>query len=73
LKLPRVNGKQAVDAYLKAGFIVQRVRGSHYMLKNPETGNRITIPFHRKTLAPKTLDVILKHAGITPEQFSNFL
>jgi predicted RNA binding protein YcfA (HicA-like mRNA interferase family) len=73
VKLPRVSGKQALEALLKIGFFVHRVHGSHYILKHQDTGFRITIPYHRKTLAPKTLNTILKQAGISPDEFSELL
>lgn len=73
MKLPRVSGKQTVEAFLKSGFILRRVRGSHYILKHPETGRRIVIPYHRKELAPKTLRTILSQAGINVEAFSRLL
>ncbi|MFC1928497.1 type II toxin-antitoxin system HicA family toxin [Chloroflexota bacterium] len=38
MRLPRISGKQTVEALLRAGFTVHRVRGSHYILKHPETG-----------------------------------
>ena len=73
MKLPRVSGKQVIDALLKFGFIVHHVRGSHYILKNPETGCRVTVPYHRKELVPKTLSSILKHTHITQEDFRKSL
>lgn len=73
MKLPRASGKQTVDALLRAGFIVHRIRGSHYILKHPETVRRVTIPYHRKELALKTLRSILKQAGISQEVFSRLL
>lgn len=73
MKLPRVDGKQTVEALMRAGFTVHRIRGSHYILKHPETGRRVTIPYHRRELAPKTLHSILRQAAITPERFSRLL
>jgi predicted RNA binding protein YcfA (HicA-like mRNA interferase family) len=73
LKLPRVSGKQTVEALLRAGFTIHRIRGSHYILKNVETGRRITVPYHRRALALKTLSHILKQAAISPEDFSVLL
>jgi predicted RNA binding protein YcfA (HicA-like mRNA interferase family) len=73
VKLPRVNGKQVVNAFLKGGFFVHHIHGSHYILKHGVTTMRITVPYHRKTLAPKTLNTILKQAEMTPEQFSKLL
>jgi predicted RNA binding protein YcfA (HicA-like mRNA interferase family) len=73
MKLPRVSGKQTVDALLRGGFIVHRIRGSHYILKHPETGRRVTIPYHRRELALKTLNSILKQASISTEEFLELL
>jgi len=73
VKLPRASGKQTVDALLKAGFIVHRTRGSHYILKDVRTGRRVTIPHHRRELAPKTLRSILRQAGVSTEAFSKLL
>ena len=73
MKLPRISGKQTVEALLKAGFIIHRTKGSHYILKNTETGRRVAVPYHRKELALKTLRSILKQAEISPESFSELL
>ncbi|MBI4308579.1 MAG: type II toxin-antitoxin system HicA family toxin [Chloroflexi bacterium] len=73
MRLPRVSGKRTVEALLRAGFIIHRTRGSHYILKHPETGRRVTIPYHRRELALKTLRSILKQASVSPETFSKLL
>ena len=73
MKLPRVGGKETVEALLRAGFVIHRTRGSHYILKHPETGLRVTIPYHRRELAPKTLRSILKQAGLSIERFRELL
>lgn len=73
MKLPRVSGKNAIKALLHAGFVIHRVKGSHYMLKHPETGRRVTVPYQRHEIAPKTLGFILKQAGITAEKFRELL
>ena len=73
MKLPRASGKQTVDALLRTGFTVHRTRGSHYILKDLKAGRRVTIPYHRQELAPKTLRSILKQAGVSTEMFSKLL
>ena len=73
MKLPRVSGKQTVEALLRAGYTIHRIRGSHYILKDAETGRRVTIPYHRQELALKTLRSILKQAGITPDNFARIV
>ena len=73
MRLPRISGKQTVEALLRAGFTVHRIRGSHYILKHPGTGRRVTIPYQRRELALKTLHSILKQAIKSPDEFSNLL
>jgi len=73
MKLPRISGKQAVEALLRAGFTVHRIRGSHYILKHSETGRRVTVPYQRRELALKTLHSILKQAEISPDKFSKLI
>lgn len=73
MKLPSASGKATVEALLRAGFIVHRTRGSHYILKNPNTGVRTTVPYHRRELAPKTLRSILAEAGLSVEEFAKLV
>ncbi|MBM4432929.1 MAG: addiction module toxin, HicA family [Chloroflexi bacterium] len=73
MKLPPASGKQTVDALLRTGFIIHRTRGSHYILKDARTGRRVTIPYHRQALAPKTLHSILRQAGVSTETFLKLL
>jgi predicted RNA binding protein YcfA (HicA-like mRNA interferase family) len=40
------SGKDFVNALEKAGFVVDRVKGSHHMLSH-EDGRRTTVPVHR--------------------------
>ncbi len=51
-RLPRVSGKEVVGALERAGFAVQRVRGSHVFLKHSD-GRVTSVPVHsRETLGP---------------------
>ena len=54
----------------RAGFIVNRVTGSHYILKHPAKPNlRVTVPYHNLDLKRGTVQSIVKQAGFTNEQF----
>jgi predicted RNA binding protein YcfA (HicA-like mRNA interferase family) len=46
------------------GWVIDRVRGSHYILKHPTKPVRPTIPMHNKDLKPGTYSSILKQAGL---------
>ena len=65
MKLPRdLSGPEIVKALQRLGFAVARQEGSHIRMQRGST--RITIPNH-KAVAPKTLQSVLRQAGITIE------
>jgi predicted RNA binding protein YcfA (HicA-like mRNA interferase family) len=46
-RLPVVNGKRVIQALLRAGFVVNRIVGSHHLLVYPGDPTRtVTIPVH---------------------------
>ena len=66
MKLPRdLSGHQIVRALRRLGFIEERQEGSHIRLSRADL--RVTVPNH-SSIAPKTLQSILKQAQITIEQ-----
>jgi predicted RNA binding protein YcfA (HicA-like mRNA interferase family) len=67
VKLPRdVTGAEAVKAFRRLGFTVTNQEGSHIRLTNGAVS--ITIPNHNPIL-PKTLQSILRQAGVSREDF----
>ncbi len=74
MKLPVISGKEALKALERAGFVVVRQRGSHVRIKKvtSEKVIKITIPLH-ETLDRGTLKGIIRHAGITVEEFIDLL
>ena len=73
-KVPHVTGEQAVKAFGKAGFCLDRIKGSHHILKHPETSVRLSIPVHaRKTVGIGLLSAQIKSANLTVEQFIDLL
>ena len=67
MKLPRdVSGSEAVRALKRLGFEVTRQEGSHIRMSKGAV--RITVPNH-KTILPKTLQSVLRQAGVSVEQF----
>lgn len=68
MKLPAdVSGQKLVKALGKAGFIVNRQKGSHIILRRADPYARVVVPDH-KQIRPGTLRQILNEAGITAEQ-----
>jgi predicted RNA binding protein YcfA (HicA-like mRNA interferase family) len=71
VKVPRdISGKEAVRALKRLGFVFVDQRGSHIRLaKGPI---RITVPNHDAIL-PKTLQSMLRQAGVSLEEFMGAL
>jgi predicted RNA binding protein YcfA (HicA-like mRNA interferase family) len=67
VKLPRdVSGVEAVKALRRLGFEVKKQEGSHIrMIKG---SIRITVPNHNP-IHPKTLQSVIRQAGVSVETF----
>lgn len=44
--------------------VESRTRGSHIQLKHPTKTGKVTVPNHKGSIAPGTLNSILKQAGL---------
>ncbi len=72
-RLPRVTGRQALKALLKAGFILIRTKGSHHFVRHPD-GRATVVPVHAsETLGPGLFNRILKDAEIERDEFDELL
>ena len=73
-KLPRIPSVLVIRALKRARFYEFHQSGSHIRLRHLDHPHlRVTIPFHRKDMTPKTLQSIIKQAGMTVEQFLKLL
>jgi predicted RNA binding protein YcfA (HicA-like mRNA interferase family) len=71
--LPRVSGREVVKALAKFGYKQDRQRGSHIVLRQLEYPHRrIVIPDH-KEVAKGTLRSIIRHTGLTVDEFKALL
>jgi predicted RNA binding protein YcfA (HicA-like mRNA interferase family) len=67
-RLPRAKGKEVVRALERAGFAVERTRGSHAFLKHPD-GRVTSVPVHsRETLGPGLLRAILRDVEMSVDE-----
>ena len=64
-KLPSITPRKIISALVKAGFKVDHVTGSHYILFNESNGRRATVPFHARDLPKGTLHSIFKSSGLS--------
>ncbi len=70
-KLPRdLSAKKIIAALERAGFTVDRVTGSHYVLVKENL--RTVVPYH-KAVRIGTLKAILNQIGISVKEFQNLL
>ena len=73
-KLPRIPSLLAIRALKRANFYEFHQSGSHIQLRHSSNIIlRVTIPFHRKDLTPKTLKSIINQAGLTVDEFIELL
>ena len=68
-RLPVLKPKQVLAALERAGFVVVRVKGSHYQLQNPHDRRRVTVPFHGRDVTRATLNSILSQSGLSVDDF----
>jgi predicted RNA binding protein YcfA (HicA-like mRNA interferase family) len=71
--LPVVSGREVVRALEKIGYVLDRQRGSHIILRQQVAPHRrLTVPDHRE-VAKGTLRAVIRQAGLTVEGFRNLL
>jgi predicted RNA binding protein YcfA (HicA-like mRNA interferase family) len=70
-RLPVLSGRRTMQALMRAGFIIDRVAGSHHVLTYPNDPTRtVTVPVHSgRDLKPGTLRSIIRQAGLTVDEF----
>lgn len=71
--LPAVSPRKAVRALERAGWRLDRVKGSHHVFIHPHRRNRVVVPMHRKDLAKGTLSQIVGASGLSREEFLQLL
>ena len=72
-RLPALRPQQVIRALERAGWQVHRQRGSHVSMRKEGVLFLITVPLHRRDLPRGTLRDIIKDAGLTVEEFLEFL
>ena len=67
--LPRIYGREVVQALEKVGFAFDHQKGSHITLRHVDPPHRrVTVPDHRE-IAKGTLRAIIRQAGLTVDEF----
>ncbi len=71
-RLANISGREAVKAFQKAGWQPLGQVGSHLVLVRPGLRVNLSVPQH-KELSIGTLRALIRHAGLTVEEFLNLL
>jgi predicted RNA binding protein YcfA (HicA-like mRNA interferase family) len=72
-RLPSVRAKDVVAALQRAGFVVERQKGSHVILREPASKRMTVVPMHPGEFPRPLLQTILKQAGLSVEEFRKLL
>jgi predicted RNA binding protein YcfA (HicA-like mRNA interferase family) len=73
-RLPSLTGQDAINAFKKLGFDVDRIEGSHHILKKTGFKYNLSVPVHgQENIKPGTLRTLIRLAGITKEEFCKVL
>ena len=71
--LPVLSGRELIRALERAGYEVDRQKGSHIVLRHVDPPHRrLTVPDH-KEIKKGTLRAILRQAGLTPDELALLL
>ncbi|MEI6656985.1 MAG: type II toxin-antitoxin system HicA family toxin [Planctomycetota bacterium] len=69
-RLPMLSGGEAVKVFERAGWTIDRQRGSHVILVKDGQPATLSVPDH-KELAKGTLRSLIRAAGMTTEDFAS--
>lgn len=73
-RIPRISGAEAVAAFERAGWALDRISGSHHILKRAGNPNRLSIPVHKgKNVGKGLLKAQIDAAGLTVAEFIELL
>ncbi len=74
-RLPRLTGQEVIKALRRIDWYQDHQRGSHIYLKHPDyPERRVTVAVHAgEIIKLKTLQTILKQAGLSLEDFLELL
>ena len=67
-RLANISGKEAVKAFEKAGWRIVGQVGSHVVMTKADVRANLSIPQH-KELSLGTLRALIRHSGMTVEEF----
>jgi predicted RNA binding protein YcfA (HicA-like mRNA interferase family) len=70
-QLPMMKAREVVAILRRAGWIIDRQKGSHLILTRPDGTRPVVVPNHSGDVRRGTLHGILDQAGLTSDEFLN--
>lgn len=72
-KLPRASGDKHVSAFKAAGWQVNHIEGSHYILMKENSEIHLSVPVHNnKILGIGLLKKLIAKAGLTNDEYIKY-
>ncbi len=71
-RLPVISGKEAVKAFSRVGWHVDRIAGSHAVMRKEGSSVTLSVPLHPE-LRKGLLRSLIKDADIDLEEFLTYL
>jgi len=68
-RMPALKAKEAVSILEKAGYSIDHITGSHYIMRHADYPQRIPVPYHAKDIKRGVLHSIIKQSGLSRENF----
>lgn len=72
-RLPSLRPQEAIRALERAGWTIDRQKGSHVSLKKAGVAHVVVVPMHRRDLARGMLAAIIKDSGLSQAEFLELL
>ena len=73
-EFPTLTAKQVVSAFQKVGFVIERKKGSHQILKKRGHKYHLSVPDHQQQpLKRGLLRRLIRDAGLSVEEFLELL
>ncbi len=72
-KLPRASGDKHVAAFKRAGWVVNHIEGSHYIMVKEGSDIHLSIPVHKgKELGIGLLKKLIEKAELNKEEYIDY-
>ena len=72
-RLPPMKAPEVIGILEKAGWYVDHVTGSHYLMRHPDKPGRVPVPYHaNRDVKIGVLRSIIRQAGMTVEEFLGY-